>query len=149
MPKYEITTTLGTQRALANLAIQCNNEYPGSVSDEHLDWARTIVNSEMQFDEAMAIADLQGKLVFDIARVAYQSFGSKQEKCMDLAAHGLSVLNHLRESAPITKELVEDPMITIRDQIEDIALTRGKFLPNRTLSPDWAVEIIKKSGSSD
>lgn len=149
MPKYAITTTLGTQRALANLAIQCNKEYPGSVSNEHLDWAETIVNSEMQIDEAMAIHDHQAKLVYDIARLGYQGSRHKQTVWIELACMALCVLNHLRESVPIAKELVEDPMIAIRDQIEDIALTRGKFLPNGTLSPDWAVEIIKKSGSSD
>lgn len=66
---------------------------------------------------------------------------------MGNACDALHVLNHLRETVPIAKELVEDPMIAIKHQIEDIVLTRGKFLPNLTLTPDWAVEIIKRLGS--
>lgn len=72
MKCYEITTTLGTQRAVAHLAITCNEEYPGSVSKKHLELAETIVHSEMSFGEAAAIGDYQASLIYEIARIGYQ-----------------------------------------------------------------------------
>lgn len=143
MTQYEITTTLGTQRALAHLTIECSQKYPGSVSQNHIDWAEDMIDSEMTFDEAVAINDYQNQLIFDIARLAFQSVKHNQPGFMDIACNALRTLNHLKESAPFAKECIDDHMMAIKDHVYEIAITRGKCLPNGTLPPEWAANLME------